>query len=236
MLTDNESTGLNMDIISWNMQGGSFANDTDKASLLEQMMGNLHVDFICVQGATEPLPSFSEQVETPSFDIQVCKPSSGHAIGYMCYFHAWGTRNNRCSLAVYTNQSVTRAYIKHYRGTFRPMLVLVTSTCMVGNVHLISGHKPMALLQFNCFREFLGTQSRKLPWFIVGDFNMDFDFISQNIPHPKNLFFHCLPGVATQQSGSTLDYVYNSNPAIQVDVDVSSASPSDHNIIIAHVK
>lgn len=214
-------------IASWNMQGGSFKTDVGKAAHLESFM-SAGFGCICVQEATEPLPSFDMLKETNhTGSIQIFSTQSPHlpSSSYSCCFTSWGEENNRCSMAIYAKQ------IKWYETVFysseaRPMLLVDLGGCLVGNVHLTSGNPREALKEFIRYKNYIMSRSRKLPSFIVGDFNMDWDFISARLFKDQYKFHHA--DTPTHQSGSILDYVYCGNPDMNIQVHVSDVRYSDH--------
>lgn len=216
------------------MQGGS-GRDTAKNDVLYYFMDHGY-DIICLQEATNHLNSFSLHTNGHhGIDIYHQLPSEGgrhpSSNQYTCYFYRWGTGNDRCSLATYVkngNIGNTDYGIVEYYGKGRPMLwVRVNidfSLVHIGNIHLPSGKVNVANEFFTYFRNHMYSMSR--PFVIAGDFNMDLPYIQANfIDH--NYFHH--PGIPTQQSGNTLDYVYSTEP-VSVDGH-SDAFHSDHRYL-----
>lgn len=228
---------MSFTIVSWNMQGGSFQTDVGKATHLKSFMESGY-DCICIQEATEPLPSFSKYIgESPAGNIQVfTTPSPRMPLNsYYCYFASWGIGNSRCSMAVYTKRETLNYHLEAYSNEARPMLVVNLGCCIVGNVHLTSNNQTEALREFKHYQYRMMQCSRKLPSFIVGDFNMDWDFISGHFLEKEQTKFHHA-NVPTYQSNNMLDYVYCGNPDINIKMHVSNKLYSDHFSILAVIK
>lgn len=222
-------------IVSWNMQGGSFKTDVGKALHLESFMGKGY-DCICVQEATEPLPSFDVlEGESPTGSIKIFTRSSHlPSSPYYCCFTSWGEGNSRCSMAIYAKRQISKYELVSYSSEARPMLLVNLGVCLVGNVHLTSGNPKKALKEFKRYKSYIMGRSRKLPSFIVGDFNMDWHYISDNFPEELNNFHHA--GTPTHQSGSILDYVYCGNPNMNIQMHVFNVLLSDHLSILAEIR
>lgn len=217
------------------MQGGSFPTDVGKTTHLKSFMKS-GFDCICIQECTQPLPSFDELVEVDSTErIRVLTSKSSlysPSIQYYCYFLQWGIGNSRCSMAVYAKNK--GAYkLEVYSDNARPMLVVNLGCCIVGNVHLTSGHQEKALDEFKYYQHMVGGYSRKIPTFIVGDFNMNLDFITKNFPSELKKFHHV--NSPTHKSDKILDYVYCGNEDINIEMGIFNKLYSDHFSILAEI-
>lgn len=222
-------------IVSWNMQGGSFKTDVGKATHLESFM-RAGYDCICVQEATEPLPSFDMlREESPTGSIKIFSTRSPHlpSSPYFCCFTSWGEGNSRCSMAIYAKKILRYELVSHSNEA-RPMLLVSLGDCLVGNVHLTSGNPKKAVEEFKRYKSHIMGCSRTLPSFIVGDFNMDWRYISDNIPEELPKFHHA--DAPTHQNGSTLDYVYCGNSNMDIQMHVSNVRHSDHFSILAVIE
>jgi exonuclease III len=205
-------------------------------------------DVICIQEATEQLPSFSK-FEGESDGITVYKytgspdsasgrlrtDSSSHE--YTCYVYKWGA-NPRCSLAIYVKNGWTTAN-RHYGvikstidPSLRPMLwIKVPATnYIICNVHLPSGKPGFAYSNFCNLREQLG--SNFISYVIVGDFNIDAGELHEKCKKADDdpNHFHATKA-HTHQGGRTLDYVYYKEGSVSFE-GCTGTSPSDHSPII----
>lgn len=217
------------------MRGGGFAGGIDKSGLLGQLFGKAY-EVICIQEATEPLPSFDVRTLTPS-GIWVCRqpahtgitirPASNY---YTCYFYRWGT-NPRCSLAIYTHVPVTGfGAIHSVTPGLRPMIYIRIGTNYIGNVHLPSRTDAFAASIFNEFRTGMNIMSYPGGYVIAGDFNMCRPYIDDHFPDWKD--FHSITEL-THQGGNIIDYIYYAGAMGTV------ISPpgftSDHRIILGEI-
>lgn len=245
-----------MTVVIWNMQGGGFATGTNKSTILNNFFtkGGGYHDVICIQEATEPLPSFNKTVgeqdgicvfkTTPPQPGQRCSPrfptddNTPGIHNYTCYYYKWGDKNARCSLATYVknglyNFGVDCGIIQPTFGdTVRPTLWIKVPTAdiTVANIHLPSGNPVLALKTFQNIREEVKKLSPRR-YAVLGDFNIHVTDLEK---HQDAKYFQAIVG-STQQSGNTLDYVYYENGPVSFagpDKTTSSRVPSDHQYLI----
>jgi exonuclease III len=249
-----------MTIVTWNMQGGGFATDTNKAPLLNKFFtkdGGYH-DVICIQEATAPLPYFDNKVaETDGIEVfkpSPAQPGQRHSPrfpvsaddpgihNYICYYYRWGDKNPRCSLATYVKKGLYGFDVDYgiippqSNGAVRPTLwIRVPAADMtVANIHLPSGRPGFALKIFLDIQAEILKKLKTSRYAIIGDFNIPVTDLNSR---PDAKYFQAIKG-PTQQSGNTLDYIYYEKGEVRfegADKESAGSVPSDHQFLIITV-